>query len=87
MLKRLQLIIEHMDRHLQVFLFFMMACGLVIGSYFLNEGKITGADWVMMCGILYGSSSLGHGATQFGRRGRPNYPRYDDEDDGFNRPR
>ena len=55
------------DDHLQVFLFGLMCIGLVLASIFLWYGKITGSDWVAVCGILFGSMGIGGSITQFAK--------------------
>lgn len=63
---------EHLaviDEYLQACLFLMMGIGLMLASTFLLLDKIDGAGWVAVCGILFGSSSIGGGISQFGKRG------------------
>lgn len=63
--------VELVDEHLQVFLFGLMCLGLVLASWFLKIGLISGDNWVAVCGILFGSNALGNGISQIGRTRRP----------------
>lgn len=56
------------DERLQVFLFGLMCIGLVLASWFLYKGLITGDNWVAVCGILFGSNAVGSGLSRFGTR-------------------
>lgn len=73
--------IELVDDHLQVFLFGLMCIGLVLASWFLMIGLISGDNWVTVCGILFGSNALGSGLSQIGR-GRRTRP----DESGYARP-
>lgn len=55
------------DDYLQVFLFGLMGIGLVLASIFLWTGLITGDNWVAVCGILFGSNTIGTGISHLGR--------------------
>lgn len=62
--------LELVDDYLQVFLFGLMCIGLALASLFLWRGLIDGGEWVAVCGILFGSNTIGSGLTHFGR-GKP----------------
>lgn len=59
--------LELIGDHLQVFLFGLMGLGLALASAFLWLNMITGDNWVAVCGILFGSNTIGTGLTHIGR--------------------
>ena len=61
--------LQTVDDRAQAILLLMMGLGLVLASGFLWSGLITGDNWTAVCGVLFGSSSIGHGMTRFGRNG------------------
>ena len=38
--------------------FGLMCCGLVLASYFLQIDKLTGGEWVAVCGLLFGTGRI-----------------------------
>lgn len=40
---------------LPVAYFGLMCLGLLLASYFLQVDKLTGSEWVAMCGVLFGA--------------------------------
>lgn len=38
---------------LQLAYFGLMGLGLLLASFFLWEGKLTGSDWVAVCSVLF----------------------------------
>lgn len=50
--------IETAKKSLPLAYFGLMCIGLMLASYFLQSGKLTGSEWVAMCGILFGADRL-----------------------------
>lgn len=59
--------VDLIDERLQAFLFLLMCLGLMLASAFLWLEMISGDNWVMVCGILFGSNAVGGGISQLGR--------------------
>ena len=50
--------IEAAKKSLPLAYFCLMCLGLLLASYFLQSGRLTGSEWVAMCGILFGADRL-----------------------------
>ena len=38
--------------------FALMCCGLVLASYFRQVDKLTGSEWVAVCGLLFSTGRI-----------------------------
>ena len=52
---------------LQVGFFLLMGLGLLIGTFLLWHGKITGDNWTMLCTILFSADRASHALMRFGK--------------------
>lgn len=48
---------------LQLAFFVLMCVGLLLASYFLHVGLITGDNWVAVCGILFTADRIANAIT------------------------
>lgn len=53
---------------LQVGFFILMGTGLLIGTVLLWYGKIDGANWTMLCSVLFGADRFSHAISSFGKQ-------------------
>lgn len=58
--KSVDTLIKSVHAMLHVGFFGLMCVGLLLASVFLWAGKLTGAEWVAICGILFGADRMGH---------------------------
>lgn len=61
-------ILDEIQENLQAVLLMMMGCGLLIASYFLYIGLISGDNWSTVTVGLFGSSAVGGSIAQFKRK-------------------
>lgn len=52
--------LETTHRYLDVAFFCLMGGGLMLGTYFLQMGKITGTEYVALCGTIFTADRVGH---------------------------
>lgn len=54
-------ILKAIEANIMACLYILMGAGLLLASYFLHTGMITGDNWTTVCSVLFGSSSIGAG--------------------------
>lgn len=60
-------ILDEIQENLQAVLLLLLGCGLLIASYFLYIGLISGDNWSTVTVGLFGSGAIGGSIAQFKR--------------------
>lgn len=61
----LHALVTSVNLALRIGFFVLMGIGLLLASVFLWFGKISGSDWVMLCGILFGADRFGNAVGEW----------------------
>jgi hypothetical protein len=60
--------LDELQQNLQAVLLLLLGMGLLLASYFLHTGLITGDNWSTVTVGLFGSGAIGGSIAQFGKR-------------------
>lgn len=60
--------LDEIQENLQAFLLLLLGIGLLLASYFLYIGLISGDNWSTVTVGLFGSGAIGGSIAQYGKR-------------------